>query len=424
MKRLFFAAALVAAFSLPASAQIQLTQIARVNVGNVTSFGNQLASVAWNGSSLVVGGYRNNSDTQTSMILFSGITANPVSYSYTGTGGTGGTQFGAIATSASRGFNQLALSNDGKTVYAAWDNGVASGSSIQAWNISGATPTKQWFAGDAGPGAANTALRGNGVAIDPGFNGTGASAGNVSITSAGNGRNTVFAGRTTTSGSTTFQPGQVIYNQTGYTAPVGNPAPLNSGSIITYTTNNGPAAGNTFRGLAYDSAGNRYVREQNRVVAATRTGDNATGTPQVIYQPTSSPNTTLQSIAYAMTGQYGDLLFFNDAPDNTTVTYANAADFSANSPIKAINTAGLLQTLNFDFGAFGTPGESSKQLSFSFDAVSQTLAIGEFGTGSVPSRVSIFRVGSPVVVPEAGTTSLFLTGGLGLIGLVLRKRKA
>ena len=381
MKRLLLAAAIVAASSLSAHAAIvDMTLIQRISLVGFTGVGenpsagvnSNPAAVAWDGTNAYVAGFNNS--TSAALNLNIARIANAVTAPTTSLTST---YFGTLSTVASRGFTSLTV--DANNVYASYDNGVGTSNAVRAFNKT--TGASVWSLTDTG-------RRGGGTAIDPGFQG-GASTGQLGFVGLGMNRRAVVDKAT----------GAYV---TGYT---------NTDGMLIPPANNV----NNWRDITFDSAGNIYGRENNRVLRGLRTGDNQvnnSGTSIYTDFSGSLGSTIGQNIDFVDSTQYGGFLVMNDRPNGNATPFTTA--------VRAIDLAGSFHTLNFNFGTFGTIGSGVRHYDFSFDKNTQTLAMSDFGNKSL----YIFRVGAAVTAPETGTVSLLALGAASLVGVVLRKRKA
>lgn len=349
------AAAALLGIGAAAHAQVSLVLVADVDVSGVTGIGNNPSAVAWNGIDAWIGGYNTTlAAADTGIAKVSNVLTAP----------TFGTVFGTFSTNSNRGMTALTVS--GTSLFASLDNGAGNANTVRAFNTG--TESLIWRVGDNG-GAGNTTLRGQGVAIDPGFSGSAPSAGNLSFLSLGGGR------RITLNAAT----GAYIYSQSGGPAP--------NGLILS-------ASSTTWRDLEFDpSNGDMYARESNRVFKATRTGDNAiTGYAQIGTQATAT-TVDNERLAFITSPAFGKFIIYNDR------TAVSGGQVFANV-IKAIDTAGTALTINL--GTFA-PSTGVGAYDFSFDSGTQTLAVTDFTN----RRLYILGVGYSVsgVITLEGETN-------------------
>ncbi len=379
MKRFLLAAAMVAATSLNAHAQLTLTQIASVDLGNSanlatvlpsSTFGNNPYGLAWDGTDAYVAGVGAN----TGIIRISNAATTPVY----------GTVFGTTTSQ----ITGLAVS--GANVYASsTPAGAASARSFTSagtlnWNITDITQ------------------RAEGVAINPGLNGTGTTAGGVSFLSNG-------AGRVRTLDAAT---GAYITNNTNANGGVINFSPTST----------------TWRDLAFDPAtGDVYTRETNRIGKAVRVADSGgsaySGLASTVLAPltqTGSPGGQFQqSIAFMNTPSNGSLLVANDNSSGATANFTDVVKFFTTTGTAVVPTWSFLSGTDANGFNFFNPSGASRY-DFGYSALNNTLAV----TDSANRRLYIFSTSATAVVPEAGTMSLLAVGFATLGGMVIRRRRA
>lgn len=315
---------------------------------NTKFIGNKMSTVAWNGSDLFIGGFNNGGAGVTGIAKVSNaLGAHSI-----------GNAFGQVTTGNSLGTAQMAIK--GNTLAVGLDLQAGSGDSVRAFNVN--DNTLRWRIGTA---AADSTRRGSAV----GFDGD-----NVAYLSVGGGRRHRLDATT----------GAYINGQ-------------NAGAIINF-----PTTATSWRGMAFDSNGDLYTRESNRLGKHTRTGDNSfspnsiltTGLPVSI-----APPPILQQLELVNSLVDGKFIILNDRFDTT-------AGRAFTDVVKAFDLNGVAQTL--DFQGFSALGTNAGVFSFSFDATSQTLAVGDFANNAV----YIFQV------PTPGALAL-----LGLGGLVAGRRR-
>lgn len=374
------AVAAALAFAGAASGQITFRLDANIDVSSTANganpqfIGSNPSAVAWNGTSLWLGGYN-----------ASGVTANTgiVRVDTPLTAPTFGTAFGLVSTSNTRGITGLAV--QGSTLAASFDNGTVAipanpgDNSVRAFNANDGSV--RWRIGDPAPAANDNTRRGNGVAFDPGFNGAGTNQG-VAYLSIGSGRRHVLD--TTT--------GAYINGQ-------------NAGAVINLTPTS-----TTWRDLAFDPAtGDLYARESNRVTKAVRNGDNSfTGGGSTVLAPLTTTTTVdNENIAFVNSSQAGKLLAVNDR----SVTTSGQAFTSV---VKFFDTNGNAVSYSIvnPFGLTDIAATGNGAYDFAWDPVSQSLAISDFAN----RRVYLI---TPVPEP-AGL--LAAASAVGVVGWVRRRR--
>ncbi len=330
------AAALVAPALLAQSpTTTKFTPLGSINIfstsaaANAEFIGTNPSAIAWNGSRLWVAGFCNTGTAQPSAII---EILNPLSGSP-----TYGTRFAQATPTGLRGYSGLDI--QGNTLVAALDLGSAVANGITAWDVSvPGSATNLW----------NQSARGaSGVSFDPGFSGVDAGVGWTSFSVARRALNNSVGGA-------------VIYDTT--------------------TGFNFQAAGTTgtlWRDTEFDpDTGDIYLRKENDVVRAQRTGGNACATGSVIVTLPESGTagfTAGQNLAY-INSPYGDRVIFNDRPDGS-----NVQDFFQR--VKIVSPTGQAHTV--DWGTFTPVGLSTAWYDFSWDAPSGTLAVLDFGTRAV-----------------------------------------
>lgn len=341
---------LLAAATLTASAfgQVNLVEIARVNLGqqfnSTTSLGTNPSAVAWNGTHAWVAGFINGpSDTGTTGIVRIGDVL---------TAPAAGTPFGVVSTPASRGYSGLDIS--GGTLASAFDSGAASANGIQAWNA--ATQANTW---------SKNARGGSGVAFDPGFSGNDSG---VAWTTFGSGRRALQDAVT----------GADIYTTA-------------NGMII----NDG--AGTFWRDMDFDPAtGDLYARRSNGLIKTTRTGGNAGTASTLIAFSAAADFVSGHNLAFMSDSPYGDIIAYND---RLSVSAGQAFE----NVVKIVNSAGLAQSITWDFLGGNAPIDGNGYYSFGYDAATETLAVLDFFNRSL----HVFQVPAPTTAAMLGLAGLF-----------------
>ena len=372
MKKGLLTIVTVAAVSTSAFAQVQLNLASTVDLIPYYSQtpGYSPSAVVWNGTDAYLGSYNNSGAAgNTSIVRLSNALTTP----------TFGTAFGGISTPNSRGITGLAL--QGTNLAVSLDIGAASGDSVRLFSVADpANPTLTWSVGDptATPSAS---VRGNGVAFDPGFGGLGKGVSSQSI-----GRGFAF-----------------VYNV--------------SNGASAYNINVNSTAGNTtWRDSIFDTNGDFYARESNRVIKGVRTGVSQvnSGNPTtIIYTPSVAANTIDNQNIGLINSLGGSFLVFNDRSVST-----GGQLFS--DVVKVTDTSGNVQTVSYG-GGFNASTTGNGAYDFSYDSGSKTLAVSDFSN----QRLYIFNVLiGGAATPEPGSIAFALFGGgVGMMGLRRRKRR-
>lgn len=382
MRNLCLSVVAVAGLAGAANAQIVLERLATIDLTNATAnpasalyIGNSGATVAWDGSSLWVGGY-NNSGTTNNV----GITK----ISNALTAPSFGNAFGVQNIVNGRGYRSLAVRNG--TVLSGLEGGAALNNSLAAWDGSVTTPAAPNWGINARVGWSD---------FDPGFNASGAADGSGFGWGTFNTNPSNRALRDVTTGAE-------IYS----TASGGS---LGTGPF----PGTGPANAALPRGLDFDPAtGDAWGRVNNTVARAVRTGENSFSAFALVSSPNlpnQFPNQEGQNIEVARGTTFGDLVFFNNrASTGGAQLWSNV--------FRAINLAGVNQNVSYiNFNPADGTNNSIGFFDFSYDAASNTLAVLSFGdaNGQLGLRqVHIFAV------PTPGAAAL-----LGLGGLVAVRRR-
>ena len=359
-------------------AQLTLTEVSRFNLDAITSgtnndgsentryVGNNVNSVAWNGSRLFVAGFVNSGqggfyDAEGIIEITNAATTGVVG----STAVQYGSRFGYYPGVNSRGYTGLAIS--GSRVFASLDLGTAYPANVApgmaGYDVSGTTPVQSWALSNV-RGSVN-------VSVDPGYVVSGTSQGGAGV-----------AWGTFGSGSTS----RILNN------------PTTGGYIYTTATTGSTAQGLQWRlptpdmpqfarSLDFDpDTGDVYGRTGNWVTKAVRTGTNSADTPIALWSTYTGTNVLGQNIAFLNNTTSGDLVVFNERSDPAyKQTLTQSVQFL--DP----NGAGQAATWNFLGGAASGDQQKSGWYDFSFDPVTQTLAIAQ----PESYRVSIFKFGGP-----------------------------
>jgi autotransporter-associated beta strand protein len=362
-----------------AQAQVTLTEVKRFNLDAIVSatnsdgstntnyVGNNVNSVAWNGSRLFVAGFVNSGEAgfdnqgiiEVQNTSATGIvTSGNVQY---------GPRFGFTPGLNQRGYTGLALS--GNRLFASLDLGsgfpanVAPG--MAGYDISGTTPVQSWALGNVRGGVH--------VAMDPGYVVSGSSQGGSGV-----------AWGTFGSGSTSrilSDPANGAYIYTG---------------TATGTTAQGlqwrlpsPDMPQNPRSLSFDpDTGDVYGRTGNWVTKAVRTGTNSADAPIALWSTFTGSNVLGQNLAFMSNTTNGDLVVFNERSDSSfPQTFV--------SSVTLVDSNGGAQSLNWNFLTGTASGYTTVTRTgwydFAFDPATQTLAVAQ----PAEYRVSIFKLGAP-----------------------------
>ncbi|TWT78389.1 hypothetical protein Pla123a_11800 [Posidoniimonas polymericola] len=323
---------------------------------NPKFIGTNPLAVAWNGSKLYLGGHDNFGSSLLPIGLIEVLNPTRTGINVLSDADFG-PKFGEIFQPLGRGYTGLELSGSG--LAAAYDDGAASGDAIQLFDTS--SNSLLWDLSDAGI----TGRGGSGVGFDPGFNGADATPG-VAWTQFASGRRALQDPAT---GASEYLLGS---------EPLGFQWLPDS-----------PPGSNFARDFAFDPAtGDIYVRRNNDIDAADRSGDNATTNRRTIVDdPTDAGAFKLgQKIEFLEGTAEGDLLIYNDSVVAST-------DQPFVDVVKVVDTDGVAKTATFNLlgGLTGADiADGAGIYDFDYDPISKTLAVVDF----VNRNVFIFGVGS------------------------------
>ena len=375
MKRILLAAAMVAATALSAHAQLNLSLLANVDISGLSdatfapAFGNNPSAVAWDGTTAWVGGYNTSGvAANTGWARVDSVLTTPALPTAVGQ------IYGQVSTPGSRGITGAVVS--GNSLFVGLDTGAASTNSYRGFNAT--TGAQLWDASASG----NAGQRGSAVGLNTGFAGGGVTANSPTFLGIGSG----FA--RTVNAST--------------------------GTSVNNINVNSSAGGTSWRDLGFDSSGNMFIRESNRLIFAARTGDATITAPSSVL-PTGlvvASAVDNQNLA-VLQPAFGNFVLLNDRT-------ATAAGQLMSNAVKAFSFAGTAQTLTFS-GFDPTTVTGTGAYDFAYNSATNTVAISDFSN----RRLYVFNVTAPVaVVPEAGTMSLLALGFATLGGMIIKKRKA
>jgi hypothetical protein len=337
-------AMLVAVGGLAAAVQGQVTfnLVNQIDL-NVTQdnqsasyIGSNPSAVAWDGRDMYVAGWNNGrGDGDTNAIVRISDAANSASI---------GSAFGAFGTPNFRGYLSLDI-KDG-LLAAAYETGGNNPNGLSVWDTS--STTQVWTV-DTRPVSGTWDAAANG--------------GNaVSWAQFGSGRLRVSDG---SDGSLIFDgsDGPIIYPGSG---------------------------GTLWRGQDIDANGDIYMRENNQVIAADRTGENTTTNVRFIAMPTGAGQAG--QFVNVMNTPFGDFVVYNDRTGAGTTFGAslNVIDTDGGAVSVAWNGVDLDQASNGWYD-------------FDYDAASGTLAVVDFTN----RQAYVFSV-----VPAPASLALLGLGGL------------
>ncbi len=346
------AVALVVAVCVTASSvAVDFNEIARFNVDSTADplnpefVGSNVGTIAWSGSQLYLGGWNNTGASQNLSIV--------EVLNATATGEIAAPTYSApLVTRLSNffdGFEALDISGDGMSLGVGLDDG-GNPTEPHFFVFNTADNSQRWASG-------NTERGSSGVSFDPGFNGAGGSGAGFAYGKFGSGRRLL---RDTTTGA-------VLFDDTS--------------GFLWYDT-----GGTLVRDIDFDpDSGDMYVRHNNQITRANRTGDNAAASLGIIVGDSVLPQAdgvALQNIGFLGNTVDGDLLIANNRETaNTGQPFANV--------ITVTDSSGAVQTANFTFLGGVGPGDGNGAYDFDFDPVTQTLALLDFAN----RNVHIFQLG-------------------------------
>jgi len=374
----------LAGLAAAANAQVNLDLIKRIDVSsyNVDTsadfIGNNINSVAWDGTNVYVSGFNNNAGTvptDAGVAKISNVLSTP----------SFGPAFARTSLPNFRGINSLAIQGDNLAMShdatGVGSTGTMRRQGLRVWNV--ASNTQSWAIGDA------TSLNDNtrsiyGASFDPGFNGAGPAQG-VAGFSIGSGRRPLFNSNT----------GAKIYTF-GPNTPVAGDV---GGGIINFAV-----AATSWRDSAFDPAtGDLYVRMSNRLGKIVRNADNGFAGPMVgLGGFADAIGFDFQNLAFVNSATAGNFLIANDRT-------SSGGGQAWNTVMKGLTTGGAAVTLNFlENGLPAVFANGVGAYDFSFHAPTNTLAVSDFANRAV----YIFQI------PTPGAAAL-----LGLGGLVAFRRR-
>jgi len=342
MKSTLIGAALVAGLAASASAQIQMTEVQRIdlfalnNDQSSTFIGTNVSAIAWNGTDLFAAGFNGAAASGTGVARYSGGSFSVMQF-ITGTPGA-------------RGFSGLDIQGD--RLAAAYDDGASDPQGLQVFDLN--TDSVLWSKSIRG---------GSGVGFDPGFGGADSG---VAWTTFGSGRRALQDTAT----------GADIYTTA-------------NGMIIT------PGGGSFWRDMDFAANGNMVARRANDVVFFNRTGGNSGSPSLLVNNAENGPFINGQNVAYVDNSVYGEFVIWNDR--SSTGLGQAAADV-----IKVTDLSGTELTLSLDLIGGGTLAAGNGYYDFSWDAASGTLAVLDYNN----RMVHIFAVPAPGAAGLLGMAGL------------------
>jgi len=355
------------------SIAVDFTEIARFNLDstanseNAEFVGSNPSAMAWGSGRLYVAGFNNTGSAQNLAIVellnatATGVIDTPTFSSPLG-GAVGTLDSSVIENTPSFwGYTGLALNSDGSALLATFDLGSDDPQGIQVFNTSDGS--QLWRVGVDFFDANN--VRGStGGAFDPGFGGTGELG--VAAGFFGSGRRHLYdatTGAEIHGGGTSSSPGMIWTSGSGGFLP---------------------------RDFDFDPAtGDMYVRHNNRLTKAIRTGDNALSDQIVIVDPFNDLNDGTgnfflgQNLSFMNTTEFGNLVIYNDRQ-------SSGADQAFADVVKVVDTDGAEQAVNFALLGGDSIADGGALYDFQFDAATQTLAVLDFFN----RNVHIFQIGA------------------------------
>ena len=360
--------------SLAVYERVRLNVASTSNNLNPQYIGSFPATLAWNGSSLYLGGMNATGTTGTSAITQA---TNPLATPGIGVVPTFATAFGVRGnTGNGRGYTGLAAS--GTVLASAWDNGTTTPATTDGLKAFNATDGAVLWTGTL------NGRQMGGAAFDPGYVVGGVSQGGGGVTGLvyASGRRPVLDA---VSGTT-------IYGLTGSAVPgmVINTAPANT----------------EWRDVDFDPAtGDIYSRNANNVAYGTRSGVNAlVGNAQSFLVNNSSNGVGMagQSLAFLPglidpAGSFtGNAVIWNNRPVGTT--NGSTLFTSAN---QVVATTGAAVTVAWNLLSGSTPANGNGWYDFGYDTATKTLAVLDFQNRTV----SIFDLNVSVQTVTDGTAA-------------------
>lgn len=306
--------------------------------------GSNPATVAWDGQDLYVAGWNNGrGNGDPNAIVKIADAANSDAFT---------SRFGAVAANNFRGYLSLDIKNGG--LAAVFENGADDPNGLSLWDTS--TETQLWA-------LTTRAVTGT---WDAGANGGNA----VSWAQFGSGRLRISDSAN----------GTLLYD--GTNGPIVYPG----------------SGGTTWRGQDIDLAGDIYMRENNQVIAADRTGENTTTNVRYIATPTGAGQAG--QFVNVLNTPFGDLVIYNDRTGAAT-TFGGS--------VQVIDTDGGAVAAAWN-GIDTSAASATGWYDFDYDAATGTLAIVDFSN----RQAFIFSV-----VPAPASLALLGAGGL----LAVRRRR-
>ncbi|MEQ9453990.1 MAG: hypothetical protein RLN76_05275 [Phycisphaeraceae bacterium] len=325
-------------------------------------------TVAWDGSTAYIAGIENAG--------LGGQTANTGIVEVTNAGaavnltaGTYGTPFAKVQGSAFIGFNDIDIQGD--RLIAGYE-GAGSTPPFSIWDVSTSSPSQV--------GAGSNEQSGRGVAFDPGFGGAGAGAAWISFGvgfTLGRGLHDPITGDLID----TLADGVVQAGNQDPAAFPGDPPVTDPGDVF-----------ETNRELDFGPNGDIYIRHNNFLDRGVR--DSAGTVSSVTRIDLGEPQGDFfvgQNLEYVVMGEESDIsddfvLYNSRYRDVNSVSEFTPLHLSFADAVKAVDPSGNAVDVQFNFlvdGGAGdlTPGVQDPIYDFSYDPVTQSLAILEFSRG-------------------------------------------